>query len=47
MSEINIAVVKGVYDCLHAGDINGLLEFFAEDITWDHRGIGAPDSPNA
>jgi ketosteroid isomerase-like protein len=45
MSEANIAVVKDIYDYFHAGDISGLLALFAEDITWDHRGIGAPDSP--
>ena len=45
MSEANVAIVKSVYDCFHAGDIDGLLEFFAEDIRWDHRGVGAPDSP--
>ena len=45
MSEANVAIVKSVYDCFHAGDIDGLLEFFSEDIRWDHRGVGAPDSP--
>jgi len=45
MSNENIEIVKRIYDCFHAGDLNGLLEYFAEDVTWDHRGLGAPDSP--
>ena len=45
MSNANIEIVKRIYACFHAGDLNGLLEYFAEDVTWDHRGLGAPDSP--
>ncbi|MBT4976104.1 MAG: SnoaL-like domain-containing protein [Gemmatimonadetes bacterium] len=45
MSEANVAVVKSIYDCFDVGDINGLLGLFSEGIIWDHRGIGAPDSP--
>ena len=45
MSEANVAVVKSIYDYFDAGDINGLLALFAEGVIWDHRGIGAPDSP--
>ena len=45
MSEANVAVVNNISDCFDAGDINRLLEYFSEGIIWDHRGIGAPDSP--
>lgn len=45
MSEANVAVVKKIYDCFEAGDIDGLLAFVAENTLWDHRAAGAPDSP--
>ena len=45
MSQNSIAIVKGIYDCFEAGDINGILELVTEDTLWDHRAAGAPDSP--